>query len=370
MEIEFDVTKNIYLPSLLFEKQMKDCFVVLASEYPNWIILNEDEYGLFQYLKEDTLLDSLLYFQKASGKTDEEILTISQSLLTKIEEAQFYLHTPIIQEEKISNIAKKIHINLTNNCNLRCKHCYLSAGTKEIINLDYKKLISFLDRLYQINGNTEVVISGGEPLCYNNIFETIAYLKNQGHKVILFTNGTMINSKNIKYIEKNCDEIQLSMEGISKYYYESIRGEGNYPKLLNAIDLINNTNMQLTLAITILKSTFSDVENRLLEFLEILEVKKINIRINDDVEYKGNAKQLDPSNFIFNHARKYRINSVIKNLNKNGYIIGPSRARNIHFSNCGIGTNIVINFDEKVYPCSKYEIDYSSFTLQYRIYLL
>ncbi|MDR0605509.1 MAG: radical SAM protein [Bacteroidales bacterium] len=358
IEVEFDVTKKINIPSCLFEKKIKDSYIILAPEYPNWIILNKEEYQIFQYLKKNIILNSLLKFKKVSGKKDEEILTIVQSLLIKIEENKFYAHTNIDQEKKVRDIIKKIHINVTNSCNLRCKHCYLSAGINEVLEINFIKLKLFLDNLYKINGKTEIVVSGGEPLCYNSIYALLKYLKNAGHRVILFTNGILIDNNNIRYIEKYCDEIQLSMEGISENYYENIRGKGNYAKLLNTFRLIKDIKIQLTLAITILEDVFDDIEKELLIFLKNIGMKNITIRLNDEIEKKGNAIHLASSNFLFDHNKKLRLNNIINNLNHEGYGVGISKARNIHFSNCGIGTNIVINFDEKVYPCSMFDIDF------------
>lgn len=36
-----------------------------------------------------------------------------------------------------------------------------------------------------------------------------------------------------------------------------------------------------------------------------------------------------------------------------GCVVQGNDIRNIRFTNCGIGTNIVINYDGKVYPCHK-----------------
>ena len=81
MEVEFDVSKTIDFPFPLFERKLGDYFIVLASEYPNWIILNEHEYKLFQYLKDDTLLNSLLNFQKVSGNDDEKIFSSLRNVM-------------------------------------------------------------------------------------------------------------------------------------------------------------------------------------------------------------------------------------------------------------------------------------------------
>jgi radical SAM protein with 4Fe4S-binding SPASM domain len=358
MNIEFDINEKLKFPDPLNVKEVDDLFIILASNYPNWIVLNTWEYRLFKYLQKDSIINSLTSFTSDYKIKEEKTLSIIQTLLTKIEKVQFYSYTEISCEEKMDTIKKKIQINLTNSCNLRCKHCYLAAGMTKKYELNVEKLIEFLENIYNIDGKTEVVVSGGEPLVYDDIFKIIEYLKSKEHKVILFTNGTLINKNNIKALKRYIDEIQISMEGISKEYYEKIRGIGNYKKLLETISLIRGESIQLTLAITVLVDLLDDIEKELLKFLRMINVTNINVRINGEIEYKGNAINLEDANFEIDYAKEIRIKNIINSLGNNGYNIVSSRYRNIHFSNCGIGTNIVINYDGKIYPCSMYDMDF------------
>jgi radical SAM protein with 4Fe4S-binding SPASM domain len=358
MEREFDVTEKINLPSSLHTKIINDLYIVIAPCYPNWIVLDKQEYELLQYFQRDTIIDSMLLFKKIFDQSDDKTLEIAKKLLKKIESARFYFNSKIKSEDKIGDITKKIQLNLTNNCNLRCNHCFLSAG-KEVKNeLEMKKLIPFLDEIFCLTGKTDVVVSGGEPLVYDNIFAVLKYLKQKGHTVILFSNGTLIDKKNISLLKEYVDEIQLSMEGISKNCYESIRGKNNYCKLLEAINLIRLNNIQLTLAITALDEVLEDIENYLLNFIERLNINTINVRINGEIEKEGNAIYLNESNFHLNYEKETKLKKILKILSEKNYCVETTHIRNIHFSNCGIGTNIVINYDGKIYPCSYFKKDF------------
>ncbi|NPV28125.1 MAG: radical SAM protein [Firmicutes bacterium] len=69
-----------------------------------------------------------------------------------------------------------VTVELTNQCNLRCRHCYASAGEKlynELSLAEVKELLGELSRL----GTMEVEFSGGEPLLRPDLFEIIAYAK-------------------------------------------------------------------------------------------------------------------------------------------------------------------------------------------------
>ncbi len=67
-------------------------------------------------------------------------------------------------------------MELTNQCNLRCRHCYAGSGEKldnELSTAEVKGLLEELSRL----GSVEVEFSGGEPLLRPDLFEIIAYAK-------------------------------------------------------------------------------------------------------------------------------------------------------------------------------------------------
>ena len=176
------------------------------------------------------------------------------------------------------------------------------------------------------------------------------------HKVILFTNGLLINEDNIGFLSENISQIQISMEGVSKEYFERIRGKNSYVKLMKSLELIKKYNIDLTIAVTILSETIDDVYENIIDFLDKYNYSKLNVRINDQIERKGNALGLSALNFKNYGKRKTIVNEILSKLVGQKYMLNPQTGRNVHFSNCGIGTNIVINYDSKIYPCTEYDI--------------
>jgi radical SAM protein with 4Fe4S-binding SPASM domain len=168
----------------------------------------------------------------------------------------------------------------------------------------------------------------------------------------LFTNGTLINEENYKIIAECCQEVQISFEGITQEVYENIRGKGNFTKALHAIELLKSTGIKITLAVTILPSTVKDVRENLIAFVDSLEYDNLEIRLNDDIEMSGNALTMD-----FNGFDKYEVDkimiSLVGQLQNKGIRKASSNGRNVKFKNCGIGTNIVLDADGRIYPCNK-----------------
>lgn len=348
--MEFSVESSINLPINLVEKEIDGYWIIIAPEYPNWIVLNKTEYKMFKYLKLNSILETLQLFYDETHLSEEECIKIMQQLLTKIELSSFYKDSIIYDEEPIDQIQKQIHINLTTNCNMRCSHCFLSAGLIPKQELNVSKIIDTIRKFEKIIGITDIVISGGEPLIHPNIFELLEGISN--HNIILFTNGSLINEKNIELIAKYCNEVQISFEGVTKECYENIRGH-SFNKVMESIELLKSKNMKIILAITILPNSMKDISDNLINFIEELNYENLEIRLNDEIEMSGNALDMDFSNYNKVEAKKIVID-LLNILISKGLASKVEKVRNVRFTNCGIGTNIVINFDGKIYPCNKF----------------
>lgn len=91
-------------------------------------------------LSKNTILDGLNeYYAAFPGNTEDDCVLAFTKFLTKIEDCQFYEDAISEAEDPVEAIKKKVHITMTNNCNMRCPHCFVSAGIVENKNLMSKK---------------------------------------------------------------------------------------------------------------------------------------------------------------------------------------------------------------------------------------
>lgn len=352
MNKEFDVNSKVNFPRGVVSKDIDGYHILIAPDYPNWIVLDDQEYEIFRILSKKTIFDGLNeYYAAFSGKTEDDCVHEFTNFLAKIEECQFYEDAVSEEEEPVETIKKKVHITLTNNCNMRCPHCFVSAGIVEKEELNVEEILGIIKKIESINGSTDIVVSGGEPLLHPCILQLLKGLK--GHNVSLFTNGTLINENNYRVIADCCQEVQISFEGVTQEVYEKIRGRGNYNKALRAIELLKTTGIKITLAITTLPSTVENIRDHLIRFVRSFEYENLEIRLNDDIEMAGNALTMDFSAFNKYEVDKMML-SLVGQLQNMGVTKAPRSGRNIKFKNCGIGTNIVIDANGKIYPCNKF----------------
>lgn len=351
MKKEYDLATILPLPQHIIEKKVKDYHLVIAPEYPNWLVLDDLEFRLFTFLRYGTIRSALEHFFAKYCKNEKRCLDIMTSLLSQIDDVNFFNSAVIHQEEPVENIKKKVHITTSNGCNMNCMHCYLAAGTTPLQEIDVEKTIHLVNMLHEIYGPLEIVVSGGEPLVFSHLEKLLTAIKS--NYLILFTNGSLIDNNNIRFISEYCNEVQISIESISREAYGAIRGEENYYPVLDALALLKKHNVRIVLAITVLPKTLEDIKDNLLNFIRAFNYKNMEIRLNDDIEMEGNALSMDMSDYCPEASKRALIN-LTRQLEDMGYAVGGAKERNINITNCGIGTNIVINYDGYVYPCHKF----------------
>ena len=351
MEKEFDVQTKLNLPKEVYLKKIEKYTIVISPNKPNWVVFDDLEYKLFDLLRINTILNALVLFQSETFLTEENCINILKSVLSKIDASSFYEEIEGCEEDDIKDIIKTIHITVTDDCNLRCLHCYMSAG---IVSKKYLNLTLVSEKIKRIqqyyNSKLDIVVSGGEPLLHPEILSFLKEIKE--NQVTLFTNGMLINSSNINVISETCDAVQISMEGISKHVFEKIRGKNTYDKFMDAIVYLKENNIRIILAITMLPNTIEDIKSNLISFLEGLSYKNIEVRLNYELEMTGNAlKNFAEEKHIVN-VENIVVN-LLQELKEIGVTYNSKSERNIRFNNCGIGASIVFDAKGKIYPCNK-----------------
>jgi MoaA/NifB/PqqE/SkfB family radical SAM enzyme len=128
-------------------------------------------------------------------------------------------------------------IELFRKCCLRCRMCHMWKVKEDDAGLDKETLVRLADGLEPImDGEKEVVLSGGEPLLHPDIIEIIRLFSSRGFKVGMASNGVLIDSKKAAQLaDAGLRNIQLSLDSANKETHDFLRGvPGAYEKVLRA----------------------------------------------------------------------------------------------------------------------------------------
>ena len=99
---------------------------------------------------------------------------------------------------------KWIAWEITRRCNLKCVHCRSSSEleAKEHPDFSFEEATRALDDISSY-AKPVVVLSGGEPLLRDDVFDIAAYGTEKGLRMCLATNGTLVT-------EETCAKIKES----------------------------------------------------------------------------------------------------------------------------------------------------------------
>lgn len=159
-----------------------------------------------------------------------------------------------IQGEGILQGVPSIFIRFA-ECNLRCRWC---DTTKEGIK---KELLSWEEIDKQISQYTakHIVITGGEPMLYEDIKYLIGMLKNKGYHITVETNGTI-------YRKTLCDLVSISPK-LKHSGNDSMNLKTIYPDVIN--QYINNNGYQLKFVVRDFEEDFNEVKEILKELPQV-----------------------------------------------------------------------------------------------------
>jgi len=151
---------------------------------------------------------------------------------------------------------------LTRNCNLNCMHCRASASgvshEGELSTLDCKRII---DDIASFSSPT-IILTGGEPLLRDDLFEIIEYGNGKGLRLVIALNGTLLDGvKALKLKNNGIRRVSLSIDGKDGADHDSFRGvAGSFDAVMNAAKTLSDIALPFQINTTVTKLNVNDLE--------------------------------------------------------------------------------------------------------------
>ena len=142
---------------------------------------------------------------------------------------------------------------VTKGCNLRCIHCRATATELSSINdLPTTKALNIIKQISQL-ALPILVLSGGEPLFRSDIFELASYARDQGLRVALATNGTLVTQEVAhKIVDAGVRRVSISLDGADAATHDSFRGiPGAFDQAVQGLKNLKALGMSVQINMTI-----------------------------------------------------------------------------------------------------------------------
>jgi radical SAM protein with 4Fe4S-binding SPASM domain len=151
----------------------------------------------------------------------------------------------------------------TTGCNLRCIHCRASAvELSSSDDLSTEEGLAFVDSLADF-ARPVLVLSGGEPLFRDDIFEIAARAHQRELPVALATNGTLVDESIAAEIKRvGIRRVSISVDGAEAETHDAFRGiSGAFEQALAGMRRIQDAGVPVQINSTIAKHNVHQIDD-------------------------------------------------------------------------------------------------------------
>jgi heme b synthase len=142
---------------------------------------------------------------------------------------------------------------VTRSCNLACVHCRASAlrGPYEG-ELGTERCLQILDEIATL-GRPVIILTGGEPLLREDIYELAAHGDGLGLRMVLATNGTLVTEASARrLIASGIRRVSISIDGPDAAGHDLFRGvPGAFDQALAGIAALKRAGLEFQINTTI-----------------------------------------------------------------------------------------------------------------------
>jgi AdoMet-dependent heme synthase len=151
---------------------------------------------------------------------------------------------------------------ITRSCNLNCVHCRASSEKGPYTGeLDTNKAREILNQI-AILGRPIVILSGGEPLIRNDIFELAGYGTELGLRMVMATNGTMLTAQTAREIKASgIQRVSISLDGADSEGHDRFRQvPGAFDSAIKGIEILKKTGIEFQINTTVTRHNRDEID--------------------------------------------------------------------------------------------------------------
>jgi radical SAM protein with 4Fe4S-binding SPASM domain len=251
-----------------------------------------------------------------------------------------------------------VGVDITNRCNLSCRHCYNDSGQAPVMELKLAELIGLFDQL-QSFGQRTLQISGGEPTMHPDFPAIVREAQKRRMKVSINTNGTFSPQVREQLRDLDIWRMAVSLDGLRENN-DRIRGRGVFDKVLDSVRFLKNVCSDVLLAVHVCRSNQTDAEPLIylarelgvgIKFSTLRPVGRAKEQMKGEIpspqEYLGVVRTVSRMRKVYPGTLIQTDFDILGQGLNALRPVPPSRA------SCPAGrSRLNVSFDGYVYPCS------------------
>ncbi len=167
---------------------------------------------------------------------------------------------PTEQETKIPPL-RLLAWETTRRCNLACLHCRAAAGSGPYPGeLSTAEGIALLEDLRAM-GQMVVILTGGEPLLREDIYDLAALGAELGHRMVMAVNGTLLTPEAAARLrDAGIQRLSISLDGATAASHDRIRAvPGAFAGALSGIAACREANLPFQVNTTVTRANLAEL---------------------------------------------------------------------------------------------------------------
>ncbi len=154
-------------------------------------------------------------------------------------------------------------LELTRRCNLNCIHCRAAAGeTAPEGELSADEYFALIDDVASF-ASPILILTGGEPLLREDLFEIAAHAAESGLRVAVSTNGTLVDEETARRLlaagVKTCS---ISLDGSSPEVHDDFRKQpGAFEASLRGMRILKDAGVKVQVNTSLTRRNMDDLDN-------------------------------------------------------------------------------------------------------------
>jgi radical SAM protein with 4Fe4S-binding SPASM domain len=168
--------------------------------------------------------------------------------------------------------------NVTLKCNLKCAHCYINASETKLrdeLSTDAAKML--IHQIAEVS-RPLLILSGGEPLLRDDIYEIIRYGAERGLRMGMGSNGMLIDDEVTRRLQKaGMETVAISLDSSIPERHDRFRGvKGCWEHAIDAIKSLKKSSIQVQVNCTVTKQNYDEVDD-IMSLAEKLGVENFHL---------------------------------------------------------------------------------------------